>query len=99
MSLLSFWFCYKSVSVECIIYIYGHGWSKKWLSLLHRSITIATPKGEVPDMKMLALFGCGSVILRGVGCTVNDILDRDIDKKVVYVSSKSSFIYYIILFS
>jgi 4-hydroxybenzoate polyprenyltransferase len=66
--------------------------------LLHRSITIATPKGEVPDMKMLALFGCGSVILRGVGCTVNDILDRDIDKKVVYVSSKSSFIYYIILF-
>ncbi|CAD6263616.1 unnamed protein product [Miscanthus lutarioriparius] len=24
------------------------------------SITIATPKGEVPDMKMLALFGCGS---------------------------------------
>nr|XP_034577474.1 4-hydroxybenzoate polyprenyltransferase, mitochondrial-like [Setaria viridis] len=46
------------------------------------SIAIATRKGEIPDLKMLALFGCGSVILRGLGCTVNDLFDRDIDKKV-----------------
>lgn len=31
---------------------------------------------------MLALFGCGAVLLRGAGCTVNDLLDRDIDNKV-----------------
>jgi hypothetical protein len=40
--------------------------------------------GELPDLKMLALFGCGAVLLRGAGCTVNDLLDRDIDNKVVF---------------
>jgi 4-hydroxybenzoate polyprenyltransferase len=38
--------------------------------------------GELPDLKMLALFGCGAVLLRGAGCTVNDLLDLDIDNKV-----------------
>lgn len=42
----------------------------------------ATP-GELPNLKMLALFGCGAVLLRGAGCTINDLLDRDIDKKVL----------------
>ena len=28
---------------------------------------------------MMALFGIGAVVMRGAGCTVNDILDRDID--------------------
>ncbi|KAJ6837781.1 4-hydroxybenzoate polyprenyltransferase, mitochondrial isoform X1 [Iris pallida] len=46
------------------------------------SITMATTPGELPDLKMLALFGCGAVLLRGAGCTVNDLLDQDIDKKV-----------------
>ncbi|KXG31416.1 4-hydroxybenzoate polyprenyltransferase, mitochondrial isoform X2 [Sorghum bicolor] len=46
------------------------------------SITIAATPGELPDLKMLALFGCGAVLLRGAGCTVNDLLDRDIDNKV-----------------
>ena len=32
-------------------------------------------------MKMLALFGCRAVLLRGAGYTVNDLLDRDIDNK------------------
>lgn len=53
-------------------------------SLFHRSITIAAVPGELPDLKMLALFGCGAVLLRGAGCTVNDLLDRDIDNKVVF---------------
>ncbi|KAI3982254.1 hypothetical protein MKX01_026227 [Papaver californicum] len=46
------------------------------------SITLATQPGNLPDFKLLALFGCGSLLLRGAGCTVNDLLDRDIDKKV-----------------
>lgn len=49
-----------------------------------RSITIAAPPGHFPDVKMLALFSCGAVLLRGAGCTVNDLLDRDIDKKVPF---------------
>lgn len=46
------------------------------------SITLAANPGELPDLKMLTLFGCGAVLLRGAGCTVNDLLDRDIDKRV-----------------
>ncbi|XP_020593698.1 4-hydroxybenzoate polyprenyltransferase, mitochondrial isoform X2 [Phalaenopsis equestris] len=46
------------------------------------SITMAASPGELPDLKMLALFGTGAVLLRGAGCTINDLLDRDIDIKV-----------------
>ncbi|KAF8779213.1 hypothetical protein HU200_002890 [Digitaria exilis] len=49
---------------------------------------MAAEKAEVPDMKMMALFGFGSVFLRGVACTVNDLLDRDIDKKVERTKSR-----------
>lgn len=31
---------------------------------------------------LIILFGIGAVVMRGAGCTVNDILDRDIDGKV-----------------
>jgi 4-hydroxybenzoate polyprenyltransferase len=30
----------------------------------------------------LGLFGTGALIMRGAGCTVNDLWDRDIDKAV-----------------
>ncbi|KAH9707182.1 4-hydroxybenzoate polyprenyltransferase [Citrus sinensis] len=46
------------------------------------SITMAAPPGHFPDFKMMALFGCGALLLRGAGCTVNDLLDRDIDNMV-----------------
>ncbi|CAK8542055.1 unnamed protein product [Lathyrus sativus] len=46
------------------------------------SITLAAPPGHLPDFKMLSLFGCGAFLLRGAGCTINDLIDRDIDTKV-----------------
>ncbi|XP_059448794.1 4-hydroxybenzoate polyprenyltransferase, mitochondrial [Corylus avellana] len=46
------------------------------------SITLAASPGHLPDVKMLLLFGCGALLLRGAGCTVNDLLDRDIDTMV-----------------
>uniref|UniRef100_A0A7N0RDF5 4-hydroxybenzoate polyprenyltransferase n=1 Tax=Kalanchoe fedtschenkoi TaxID=63787 RepID=A0A7N0RDF5_KALFE len=46
------------------------------------SINMAASPGSLPDFKMMALFGCGALLLRGAGCTVNDLLDRDIDTKV-----------------
>lgn len=46
------------------------------------SIALAAPPGNLPDVKMLSLFGLGALLLRGSGCTVNDLLDRDIDQKV-----------------
>lgn len=46
------------------------------------SITLAAEPGNLPDIKMMALFGCGALLLRGAGCTINDLLDQDIDVKV-----------------
>ncbi len=34
------------------------------------------------DLYLLVLFGVGAVVMRGAGCTYNDIVDRDIDAKV-----------------
>jgi 4-hydroxybenzoate polyprenyltransferase len=35
-----------------------------------------------PDLKLLLLFLLGAIVMRGAGCTYNDIVDRDIDSKV-----------------
>lgn len=50
---------------------------------------MATSPGNLPDFWMMTLFGCGAFLLRGAGCTVNDLLDRDIDTKVNVVFSYS----------
>jgi 4-hydroxybenzoate polyprenyltransferase len=34
------------------------------------------------DWWLIVLFGIGSIVMRGAGCTFNDIVDRDIDAKV-----------------
>lgn len=52
------------------------------------SIALAAPPGSLPDVKMMTLFGCGALLLRGAGCTVNDLLDRDIDTKVERTRSR-----------
>ena len=52
------------------------------------SIALAAPPGAVPDIKLLALFGVGAVIMRGAGCTINDILDRDIDGAVARTKTR-----------
>uniref|UniRef100_A0A803Q1Z6 4-hydroxybenzoate polyprenyltransferase, mitochondrial n=1 Tax=Cannabis sativa TaxID=3483 RepID=A0A803Q1Z6_CANSA len=46
------------------------------------SISLAANPGHLPDIKMMTLFGCGALLLRGAGCTINDLLDRDIDTMV-----------------
>ena len=34
------------------------------------------------DLRLIALFAIGSIVMRGAGCTYNDIVDRDIDAQV-----------------
>ncbi|XP_057340108.1 4-hydroxybenzoate polyprenyltransferase, mitochondrial isoform X2 [Microplitis mediator] len=46
------------------------------------SIAMAASPGAFPDLHMLALFGLGAFIMRGAGCTINDMWDQDFDKKV-----------------
>jgi len=35
-----------------------------------------------PDLQLLALFGIGTVVMRGAGCTINDMWDYKIDRQV-----------------
>ncbi|EKX39470.1 hypothetical protein GUITHDRAFT_158409 [Guillardia theta CCMP2712] len=46
------------------------------------SIAICAPAGALPDVWMLTKFAIGAVVMRGAGCTINDMWDRNIDKLV-----------------
>lgn len=46
------------------------------------SVGLAAEPGCLPDWHMLSLFGIGAVLMRGAGCTINDMWDRGYDKKV-----------------
>lgn len=46
------------------------------------SIGLAATPGSLPDLKLLTLFGIGALVMRGAGCTINDMWDVDFDKKV-----------------
>ena len=65
-------------------------WAGTWLLAwpCFWSIALAAPPGSPPDLKLLALFGAGAVLLRGAGCTVNDLWDRDLDAKVDRTKSR-----------
>jgi 4-hydroxybenzoate polyprenyltransferase len=52
------------------------------------SLTLAAAPGQLPDGKMLVLFAIGALVMRGAGCTVNDIVDRDIDAKVARTATR-----------
>ncbi|CCH42377.1 Para-hydroxybenzoate-polyprenyltransferase,mitochondrial [Wickerhamomyces ciferrii] len=50
------------------------------------SIIIAATQTGAPfvsTMSMLAIFGTGALIMRGFGCTINDLLDKNYDDKVL----------------
>ena len=55
-----------------------------WLLFLPSawSIAMAAEPSHFPDLKMLALFGTGSILLRSAGCVINDMWDSDFDKRV-----------------
>jgi 4-hydroxybenzoate polyprenyltransferase len=44
--------------------------------------------GGLPDLRLLALFALGAVVMRGAGCTYNDIVDRDFDARVARTRSR-----------
>ncbi|XP_053727809.1 4-hydroxybenzoate polyprenyltransferase, mitochondrial [Synchiropus splendidus] len=46
------------------------------------SIALAADPGCLPDVGMLTLFGTGALLMRGAGCTINDMWDKEFDKKV-----------------
>ncbi|XP_044735298.1 4-hydroxybenzoate polyprenyltransferase, mitochondrial [Chrysoperla carnea] len=46
------------------------------------SLAMSTTAGSLPSLYYLSLFGFGAFIMRGAGCTINDLWDQDIDSKV-----------------
>jgi 4-hydroxybenzoate polyprenyltransferase len=60
-------------------------WLLFWPCML--GLLLGATEGDRPfstlrDLWLTVLFGVGSVVMRGAGCTYNDIVDRDIDAKV-----------------
>jgi len=53
-----------------------------WLLLLPGWWSITLAGLGVPNLKLMILFLVGAVVMRGAGCTYNDIIDRDIDRQV-----------------
>ncbi|KAF5834249.1 UbiA prenyltransferase family-domain-containing protein [Dunaliella salina] len=52
------------------------------------SIAMAAQPGHWPDPWTTFLFSLGAVLLRGSGCTINDLWDRDLDRRVERTRSR-----------
>lgn len=63
-----------------------------WLLLLPCwwGIALAAPRlgSATPDPMLLFLFTIGALVMRGAGCTFNDIVDRDIDARVARTQTR-----------
>ncbi len=53
-----------------------------WLLLFPGWWAVALAARGWPDWRLVMLFGIGAVVMRGAGCTLNDIVDRDFDARV-----------------
>lgn len=56
-----------------------------WWSI---SLAQVSKGGGVPELRLLGLFLAGAIIMRGAGCTLNDIVDRDFDAQVMRTRSR-----------
>jgi 4-hydroxybenzoate polyprenyltransferase len=59
-----------------------------WLLLFPCWWSIALASKGWPDLWLMALFGVGSVVMRGAGCTVNDLADHEFDAKVARTAAR-----------
>ena len=59
-----------------------------WLLLFPCWWSLALAAERWPDPALLALFALGAVVMRGAGCTWNDITDRDIDGRVARTADR-----------
>ena len=46
------------------------------------STALAAPMNTLPDPMLMCQFGLGAFLMRGAGCTINDLWDKDFDKHV-----------------
>ncbi|HEX2591466.1 MAG TPA: 4-hydroxybenzoate octaprenyltransferase, partial [Rhizomicrobium sp.] len=60
-------------------------WLLYWpcvFGLVLGAVVAGRPFVELRDWWYVVLFGVGAIVMRGAGCTYNDIIDRDIDAQV-----------------
>jgi len=78
-----------------------------WLLLWPCLWSIALAANGLPDIRLLALFAVGALVMRSAGCVYNDILDRDFDTRVTRtrdrpiasgaISVKTAFLFLVLL--
>jgi 4-hydroxybenzoate polyprenyltransferase len=56
-----------------------------WWSQALAEVSLGRP---YPNLWYLALFGLGAFVMRGAGCTYNDIVDRDYDARVARTAAR-----------
>jgi 4-hydroxybenzoate polyprenyltransferase len=60
-----------------------------WLLFLPGLWSILLPRAPWPEtLRLILLFGIGSVVMRSAGCVVNDIWDRKIDRLVARTAAR-----------
>ena len=61
-----------------------------WLLLLPGwwALALAPPNGGWPDPWLIVLFGVGAILMRGGGCVINDLFDRDFDARVARTADR-----------
>jgi len=59
-----------------------------WLLLFPCWWSIALAASGPPDLGLMALFAIGAVVMRGAGCTINDIADHKFDAQVARTAGR-----------
>ncbi len=59
-----------------------------WLLLFPCWWSLSLAAEGWPDPLLMALFAIGALIMRGAGCTINDIADRNFDSKVARTATR-----------
>ncbi|HXZ68892.1 MAG TPA: 4-hydroxybenzoate octaprenyltransferase, partial [Alphaproteobacteria bacterium] len=63
-------------------------WLLLWPCLWGVALATSAQHRKFPDLELLLLFAIGAAVMRGAGCTYNDIIDREIDAKVARTASR-----------
>jgi 4-hydroxybenzoate polyprenyl transferase len=53
-----------------------------WLLFLPGAWSIALAGTSWTNLELIGLFAMGTILMRGAGCTINDLWDRDFDRRV-----------------